>query len=160
MPVFGYHARQSRRIATFVLVLFGIFALALLRVLLTGGGPGSFALLWLAGLGWVAYAYLGRFGCSIEVDGTRVTWRSLLRRREVDVLELTGNGSAWGQFAQLDVRGGPPLVVMAEGLGWMQFLESLNAVHPARPFEAGASDLRRERWRMGGGRSGYYERGR
>ena len=57
--------------------------------------PLLFSLFWLSALVWNAYWFLWRFGHSMEVNGTQVTWRSTLRTRQVTLTDLTGNEWAW-----------------------------------------------------------------
>lgn len=157
--VFGYRAPMMRWSLPLTFVVLAIAGVVIALAAIRGDVPWPFAALWVLGLLWNAYWFLVRFGYCIEVDGSDVRWRSVLRQRSVAVTDLTGNGSLWPSFSRVKVRDAASLMMMT-GRGWAQFLERLSEVHAGARFQATATDRFVERastltmWRT----NGFYER--
>lgn len=123
----------------------------------TGQPPLPVTILWIGAVTWNAYWFLWRIGHSIDVDGTRLTWRAVLRSRTVDVSELTGNEAFGRVLTQLTVRNAPSFVMMPFQNGWLQFLDALNAIHPDHPFAPTTVNRHSGGWLYFSSKTGYYE---
>ena len=132
---FGYRTPMLGWFAPLAFVAFTFGLLAVFALTAMGEGPPLwFGVVWVAATIWALYWLCWRIGLAVEVEGTRVTWRALLRRRRLDVAVLTGNDMFVGLVDELIVRGEEPLMVLALDDSWTHFIHSLNKVHAQHPF--------------------------
>jgi hypothetical protein len=125
----------------------------------TTGDPGWFFTgFWVFALVWNAYWFLWGVGHSIEVAGERVTWKTTLRTREIDLMDLSGNETSWLGADRFNVRFAPSMLVLSSGRGWLQFLDAMNRAHPDHPFVPTRRNQLLGKWPFSGATTGYYER--
>ncbi len=156
--VFGYRTPMMRWMVPLIFGMFAIAAIGLTAATIAGNGPPMlFTVLWVSAAVWNAYWFLWRIGFSIEVDGTTVTWRAALRRRELTLSDLTGNGSLWMNLDRIKVQEGRSLLVMPGDRSWVTFLDALNEVHPGHPFAPTTMNRLAAKWPLSGMFTGYYD---
>ena len=133
--IFGYCEPFLRWLLPTLFVVFSVVGVVtLVSSFVSGDPPALFEAVCLAAGVWSAYRLLWRCGYQMEVDGTRVIWKAVLRTREVDLLDITGNRGLFGFGDSFQVRDAPGLVLLHRAGGWHEFLNALDGRHPSHPF--------------------------
>ena len=156
LPAFGYRS-PVWWVTPVVLSVFGVVAFFMVVAALSGGGPPvPFLLFWLFAVGWNAWWFLFRIGHTVHVENGMITWRSILRVRQLPLTELTGNSRSINFGDKLLVRTGPNLLVWVGDRGWSRFLSTLNDAHPAHCFHPTRMDRVRKKWPLTTKSDGFY----
>jgi hypothetical protein len=106
--------RFARWLFLVVFAAFGAAAVGLVVAVVRGDGPPLwFAVLWLAGVAWNAYWWLGRTCVQVQVDSPTLTWRTPLTGGTAalhDVLRIRSSRMS-RQLAVIELRTHRPLLV-------------------------------------------------
>jgi len=125
----------------FILGMFGVFAVAMVFSLLTGGGPPAwFAVIWLAVLAWNAYWFLWRLATDLWLEGNTLHWKAPLGSGSVDVSEIeeVRPHRMAGNIEVIRVREGRPIMTMATR-GIEELNDDIVRLHPGLPARVGRS---------------------
>lgn len=131
---FGFRNRRQKWSLTIGFTFMTVGAVTMAVSAVRGTAPAGFAAMFVAVVIWNGFWFLWRMAHSVDVVGDRVVWRAVLRRRELAVIELAGNGNLIPGFGWLTTRSAGRLWVLTDANGWPQFLAALNEVHANRPF--------------------------
>jgi hypothetical protein len=127
-PIFGRAWYLS------IFVVFAGGGVVLVAHELTTGGkdpPLSFALLWLAGVAWVAYWLLLRVAFAIELRDGQLRWETPLRRGSSPLSAVTRiRPMRWGSNVEVfELRDSRPVLVMVTK-GFSRFLDDVAEQRP------------------------------
>ncbi|MBI4940232.1 MAG: hypothetical protein HY830_05745 [Actinobacteria bacterium] len=153
---FGFRNTRQRWQLPIGFAAMGVVAVSMVVSAVRGTAPGGFAAMFAGIVVWNGFWFLWLMGHTVDVVGDQVVWRAVLRRRELAVADLAGNGNLIPGFGWLTLRGTDRLWVLTDGNGWPQFLAALNEVHPDRPFSPAWGERFAQR-QLAGRRSGFYE---
>jgi hypothetical protein len=132
---FGY--RTPGRSVSYL--AFPIFAVVSVVIIVTAIGSGepplAFALLWTAIAVWNGYWFCWQIGNAVEVQGGKMTWKTVLRSRTVDLESVTGARSVFLGWKMLTVDGAHSLLVAGSGRGWVRFVDRMRAETGNDAFE-------------------------
>jgi hypothetical protein len=121
-----------------ILVAFAAAAVGVVVATVRGNGPPiAFLVLWLAAFGWNAYWWSLRVCFQVGVDGSTLTWRTALLRRQAptgDVVRV--RPSRWNrQMAVLELQGRRPLMVPVR-YGFGELTTAIRAAAPQATVES------------------------
>ncbi|WP_088290374.1 hypothetical protein [Kineosporia sp. A_224] len=154
--VFGFRNTRQQWSLPIGLGAMAVVAVSMVVSAVRGTEPAGFVAMFVVVLTWNGVWFLWLMAHTVDVVGDRVVWRAVLRRRELAVADLDGNGNLIPGFGWLRLRSGGRLWVLTDGNGWPQFLAALNEVHPDRPFTPAWGERFAQR-QFAGRRSGFYE---
>src|ERR1700682_3460527 len=130
-----YRPPSAYKLLPAILGLFAAFGV--LSLIVRGGPPLWFTLLWFAMLGWLAANSLYRTNYELRFDDTYLFWRGFLRSGKVQLADVLAVDSEFlGSIAVFVCRDGGKIRV-AVLQGFAPFLSSLSAVNPSLGAQPG-----------------------